>query len=118
MKALSSQELHNLAMNIAGEDLQEKGFEFLSINSKMKRNPQFVALKDRQLYFVVVRAVLFPDNPEVYDSVLLQTLKQHALQHKAELLYAGVGIANAAGYKLPVYKNEAYVVNYPGIRKI
>ena len=34
MESLSDQEMHNLAMNIVGNSLKEKGFEFLQVNSK------------------------------------------------------------------------------------
>ncbi len=44
---LTEQELHNLAMNIVGKDLEEQGFEFMGINSELKKNPQFVALKEK-----------------------------------------------------------------------
>lgn len=59
---LTEQELHNLAMNIVGEDLQSQGFEFLGVNSKLKKNPQFVALKDKVLHFVIVRAISYPQD--------------------------------------------------------
>ena len=58
MALLTEQELHNLAMNIVGKDLESKGFEFLAVNSKLKKDPQFVALKDKILHFVVVRATV------------------------------------------------------------
>ena len=45
MAELSEQELHQLAMNIVGKELENDGFEFLAVNSKLKRNPQFVAIK-------------------------------------------------------------------------
>ena len=48
MTKLSQQESHNLAMNIAGEELQKEGYEFLAINSDIKKNPQFVALKNKE----------------------------------------------------------------------
>ena len=48
-KILSPQELHNLAMNHVGKDLESRGFEFVAINSKLKRHPQFVCIdKKRQ----------------------------------------------------------------------
>ena len=34
---LSKQELHNLAMNHVGKDLESRGFEFMAINSKLKK---------------------------------------------------------------------------------
>ena len=48
---LTEQELHNLAMNIVGEDLKSQGFEFMAVNSKLKKDPQFVALKDKKITF-------------------------------------------------------------------
>ena len=39
-KALSKQDMHNLAMNIVGKDLESQGFEFIAINSKLKKHPQ------------------------------------------------------------------------------
>lgn len=118
MKELSSQELHNLAMNIVGEDLKKRGFEFLSVNSKLKKNPQFVVLKDKKVYFVVVRAVSYPHDPRKYDVILLETIKQHGLQHKAITLYAGVGLANAKDLNAPLVLNEDYIVNYNGTQEI
>lgn len=118
MEELTRQELHNLAMNIVGQDMERQGFEFLSINSRLKRNPQFVALKNKQVYFVVVRAISFPEDPKAYDTLLLETIRQHALRHKAVLYYAGVGLANSENYALPVYKDAPYVVNYQGLQKV
>ena len=62
MPKLDEQELHNLAMNIVGKDLEDNGYEFLGVNSKLRRNPQFVALKDTKLHFVIVRAIEYPDD--------------------------------------------------------
>lgn len=52
MTPLSAQELHNLAMNIVGKDLEEQGYEFLGVNSKLKKDPQFVALKNLSLIHI------------------------------------------------------------------
>jgi len=41
-KPLTEQELHNLAMNIVGKQLEAEGFEFMGINSKPKRTLNFV----------------------------------------------------------------------------
>jgi hypothetical protein len=45
MQRLTEQELHNLGMNIVGKKLQEKGYEFVAINSTLKKHPQFVLFK-------------------------------------------------------------------------
>src|SRR5690606_20428404 len=118
MSKLSDQELHNLAMNIVGKDLEDQGFEFLGINSELTKNPQFVALKNRRLHFIIVRAIEYPYDPAEVDIVFLQTIKQHALKFKARIFYAGVGLANNNDYELPVDSSEDYVVNYPGLKEI
>lgn len=115
---LSKQELHNLAMNIVGKDLESKGYEFLGVNSKIKKDPQFVALKDKKLHFVVVRAVSYPDNPENYDEKLKQKMKNHADKFNAITFFAGVGLANKSDYEKPVSKAEDYIINYKGLIKI
>ena len=77
-RELTEQELHNLAMNIVGRELEANGFEFMAINSKPKKNPQYVCLKEKVLHFIVVRNVEFPLNPREYDEELMQTVKVHA----------------------------------------
>ena len=114
LRALTEQELHNLAMNIVGKDLEAKGFEFLAVNSKPKKNPQFVCVKEKQMYFVVVRHVDYPVDPKNYDELLINKVKKHALNYDAKTLYAGVGLANAATAQMPVYLNEEYIVDYDG----
>lgn len=115
---LTKQELHNLAMNIVGRDLEDSGFEFLGVNSEFKRDPQFVALKEKKLHFIVVRAVAYPDNPRKYDPALMKKVKDHAIKYNARTFYAGVGLANSGDYERPVLKDEDYIVNYEGLQEI
>ncbi|AKA35740.1 hypothetical protein [Flagellimonas lutaonensis] len=117
-RALTKQELHNLAMNIVGRELQADGFEFMAVNSKPKKNPQFVCLKEKQLHFIVVRNIEYPSDPSVYDDKLMQKVKQHAAKFEAKTYYAGVGLSNAANRELPVYLNEDYIVEYQGLIEI
>ncbi|TQD37719.1 Na(+)-translocating NADH-quinone reductase subunit F [Haloflavibacter putidus] len=118
MANLSKQELHNLAMNIVGKDLEDKGYEFLGVNSAFKKDPQFVALKDKKLHFVIVRAITYPDNPTDYDVIFMESIKTHAEKFNAKTFYAGVGIANSTDYEKPVSKEEDYVINYKGFKQI
>jgi len=116
-KALTEQELHNLAMNHVGKDLEKRGFEFIAINSKLKRHPQFVCMDaNKQYYFVIVKAVILPDNANNYDMVWMETFKKHAYEKDAKVLYAGVGLGNPNGENLPIYLNEEYLIEYNGIQ--
>ena len=118
MALLTEQELHNLAMNIVGKDLESKGFEFLAVNSKLKKDPQFVALKDKILHFVVVRAITFPDNANSYDKDFMQTIKDHAIKFEAKTYYAGVGLGNSNNYQQPLEQGDAYAVIYKGLQEV
>ena len=114
---LTEQELHNLAMNHVGRDLEARGFEFIAINSKLKKHPQFVCIdKNKQYYFVIVRAVILPENPNNYDVVWMESFKKHAREKDAKVLYAGVGLGNPNGEDLPIYLNEEYLIEYNGMQ--
>ena len=115
---LTKQELHNLAMNIVGKDLEDQGYEFLGVNSKLKKDPQFVALKNKILHFVIVRAKAYPDDANAYDPIFMQTIKQHADKFEAVTFYAGVGLGDATDYGKPVQKGTDYSFVYNGLQKI
>lgn len=118
-KALTKLELHNLAMNHVGKDLEQRGFEFIAVNSKLKKHPQFVCIdKNSQYFFVIVKAVILPENPNNYDVVWMETFKNHAFDKDAKVLYAGVGLGNPNGDGLPIYLNEDYLIEYNGIQVI
>ena len=115
---LNEQELHNLAMNIVGKDMEAQGFEFLGVNSKLKKDPQFVGLKNKDLHFVIVRAIRYPEDANVYDEVFMLSIKEHAQQFDAKTYYAGVGLGHGLDYAKPVLKNEDYTMVYNGLQEI
>jgi len=118
-RPLSKQELHYLAMNHVGKDLEQRGFEFVAVNSQLKKHPQFVCIdKNNQYYFVIVRVVMLPDNPNNYDLIWMESFKKHARKNNAKVLYAGVGLANPNGEGLPIYYKEEYLMEYNGIQVI
>jgi hypothetical protein len=118
-KPLTEQELHNLAMNHVGKELEARGFEFIAINSKLKKHPQFVCMdKNKQYFFVIVRVVILPDNPNNYDVIWMESFKKHARENDAKVLYAGVGIGNVNGKNEAIYLNEDYLFEYNGIQVI
>jgi hypothetical protein len=118
-KALSKQELHNLGMNHVGKDLEARGFEFVAINSQLKKHPQFICIdKNNQYFFVIVRVVKLPENPNNYDVVWMETFKKHAFEKEAKVLYAGVALGNPNGEDLPIYLDEDYLMEYNGIQVI
>jgi len=118
-RILTKQELHNLAMNIVGEELEKRGFEFIAINSKLGKNPQFVCVdKANQRYFVVIKAITYPNNPHNYDMIWMEAFKKHAREQDAKIFYAGVGLQNSKNPSDPVFLNEDYALEYAGLQVI
>ena len=116
-RPLTSQELHNLAMNIVGKDLEAKGFEFIAINSKLRKTPQFVCVdKKNQRYFVIVKAVQVSNLAIEYDVIWMETFKLHAQKNDAKVIFAGVGLADKKNKQLPLFLNEAYLIQYEGLQ--
>lgn len=117
---LTGQELHNLAMNIVGEALRDElHWEFLLVNSQLKKDPQFVCVdKNKQKHFIIVRAVPYGDDPDEYDPALMQIVKRHADTHSAKTYFAGVGLVNIENEQYPIYKNKPYRVNFKGLLEI
>jgi len=119
MQALTKQELHNLGMNIVGKKLQEMGYEFVAINSALKKHPQFVLFKKgEKTIFVLVKVTTNIQNPEEYDVLWMETFKEHATKQNAHIWFAGVGIANAESVDLPVFKDQPYYVAFNDFIKI
>ena len=96
-KPLSKQEMHNLAMNHVGKDLESRGFEFVAIISKLKKHPQFVCIdKNSQYFFVIVRVVKLPENPNNYDLVWMENFKKHAMEKDAKFKFKSLKVDGGA----------------------
>ena len=116
---LTEQELHNLAMNIVGEALQELGWEFLLVNSDRKKDPQFVCIDPQgQKSFIIVRPILQGDDPDVYDPVLMEAVRRKAQEHKGDAYWAGVGLYDVANPLAPLEHGKSYQVDFRGLLKI
>lgn len=119
MQALTAQELHNLGMNIVGKKLQEKGYEFVAINSELKKHPQFVLFKKGEpTIFVLVKTTTNIQSPQDYDVLWMETFKEHAKKQNAKVWFAGIGIANAESVDLPVFKDQPYYIAFDDFIKI
>jgi hypothetical protein len=116
-RPLSKQELHNLAMNIVGKDLEANGYEFIAINSQLKRNPQFVCVdKNNTRYFVIVKTFGIDDYSTSFDVIWMETFKNHARLNDAKVLFAGVGLGAKTDESKPPFLNEPYLLQYEGLQ--
>ena len=106
-----------MAMNIVGKDLEAKGYEFIAVNSQLKRNPQFVCIdKDNQRYFVIVKASKISDYAITYDVIWMETFKVHARKNNAKVLFANVGLGNTTNNNEAPQLNEEYLLQYEGLQ--
>jgi len=115
---ITPKEIHQMAMKEAGEQLENAGYEFLSVNSDLKKDPQFVCLKNKKLHFVLVKGCIYPQNPNDYDPELMDKLVAHAQKYEAKVLFAGVGFAHGNDYDLPLDKSGPIAINFTGIHEI
>ncbi len=116
---LTNQEIHQMGMNHVGKHLEQNGFEFLAVKSELGQSPQFVCVKnEKELFFVLVRSVSFPQDPQKYDEAWMEKMKKHAIEKKARLLYAGVGIADSKDMMSKPKKGQESFVNYKGLVEI
>lgn len=119
MSELTKQSLHNLGMNIVGKELKKNKFEFLAVNSDLKKNPQFIVKSPNgDLAFIIVKTVAFPDEPSNYNNIWMETFKEHAKSKEAKLFFAGVGLANIDDMEQPLNLESGYIVKYKGLKEI
>ena len=118
-RPLNEQELHNLAMNIVGKDLEKKGYEFIAVNSQLKKHPQFVCVnKNNERYFVIVKASQITEAPITYDVIWMETFKNHAREQQAKVLFAGVGLGHPNNKLKPPFLNQEYLLQYDGLNHL
>lgn len=117
-KELTIQESRNLAMNIVGEELKKEGYEFLAIKSDLKKNPQFVVLKDKVTSFIIVRAVSSPEKLNDHQHITTKPVLEHAEQFKAKVYYAGVWLGHGLDINKPIINGEEYSYVYSGLIEI
>lgn len=116
-KRLSGTELHELGIKWVYKHIKDE-FEVLSVNIEFEKNPQILAKKDEEMHFIVVKTSTYPDIGSLSPSATEEIIK-HADKHKAKILFAHVGIANADakdehGMQFPV-KDGQYYINYSGL---
>jgi hypothetical protein len=90
---LTGSELHELGIKWVYKHIKDE-FEVLSVNIELEKNPQILARKDDQLHFIVIKTSTYPDLGSLSPSAAEEIIK-HADKHKAKILFAHVGIANA-----------------------
>ena len=117
-KKMGGEDLHFFGIKVVYKDLIDNKYEVLNVRKEADVNPQILARKDGQLYFVVVRTARYPRMGVLTPDITAEVSK-HALRHKAVCQFASVGVANAKGNNedemgQPEIDGE-YYINYNGL---
>jgi hypothetical protein len=102
--------------------LIKEGFEVLSVRHEPEIDPQIVAKKEEQLYFIVVRTDIYPHRGELPSISRIQQVRDHAQQHKAICKFISIGLTNAQATteqeKSKLYKKGEFLVDYSGLQEL
>ena len=92
---LVAEEGMEFAMGVAARDgLEPGGYQILEANSGLAVFPNFVCMKEAQLYFVSVDCCLAPNVPHL-DKQAVPEMLEIAAEHNAKVLYAPVSFGSA-----------------------
>lgn len=102
--------------------LIKDGFSVLSVRQEPDIDPQIVAKKDEQLYFIVVRTDIYPHRGEMPSISRIQQLRAHAEKHQAICKFISIGLTNAKALteteKSRFYKGGEFLVDYSGLQEL
>jgi len=102
--------------------LIKDGFEVLSVRHEPEIDPQIVAQKDDQLYFIVVRTDIYPHKGELPSLSRIQQVRDHAEKHQAICKFISIGLTNANATnefeKSKFYKGGEFLVDYSGLQEL
>lgn len=116
-RRLTGEELHELGIKWVYKHIKDE-FKVLSVNVEFEKNPQIIAEKDGEMHFIVVKTSTYPDVGSLTPMAAEEIIK-HADKHKAKILFAHVGVANAdakdeQAMQYPV-KDGHFYFNYQGL---
>jgi len=102
--------------------LLKEGFEVLSVRPELEIDPQIVAKKEDELYFIVVRTDIYPHKGELPSISRIQQLRDHAEKHNAVCKFISIGLTNAnaddEAEKSKLYKGGEFLVDYSGLQEL
>lgn len=114
----TKEEIHYIGMNFIGEELQKMGYEFLGVNSKLEKHPQFVLFKKGEpITFVMVKTVVVPSDfnrvPEIQEKVI-----KHAKTQDSSVWFAGIGLCDNENPEKAPIKGKPYQILFSGFKKL
>jgi hypothetical protein len=119
---LNHQEIIDFGLRYVYGQLLNDGFEVLSVRPEPEVDPQILAKKDNQLYFVIIRTEVYPEVGDLPSISRITQINEHAQKHKAQTKFVSLGILNANAKteadKSKLYKGGEFYVNYSGLHEL
>lgn len=119
---LSPEEIIEFGLRHTYGNLVKEGFEILSVMPESNTDPQILAKKDEQLYFMVIRTDVYPNVGDLPSISRISQINEHAKKHNAITKFISLGILNADAKteeeKSKLYKGGAFYINYSGLKEL
>lgn len=121
-RELTSQEVIEFGLRYVYGQLVKDGYEVLSVRPEPEVDPQILAKKDEQLYFIVVRTAVYPEVGDLPSISNINQIRDHAEKHQAKSKFVSIGLINAEAKdedeKSKLRKGGEFGVNYSGLHEL
>ena len=124
---MSPWEVHDFGVLTVVNEIKKEGGEIFSYQSVLNIDPSIWFKRDGKGFYVIVRAVRYPELDAKRPENLMETIKAikslKSPERKAEGYFASVGIANADNPSegenpLPLYRGSGMHIRFTGIEKL
>jgi len=119
---LTAQEIIDFGLRHAYGQLVKEGFEILSVRPELEVDPQILAKKENQLYFIIIRTEIYPEIGDLPSISRISQVNEHAKKHQAKTKFISIGIMNAQAKneedKAKLFKGGEFYINYSGLHEL
>lgn len=119
---LSPEEVVEFGLRHTYGKLINDGFEVLSVMPEPNMDPQILAKKEEQLYFIIIRTDIYPNVGDLPSISRISQVNEHAKKHNAITKFVSLGILNANAKneedKSKLFKGGEFYINYSGLKEL
>lgn len=119
---LSPEEVVEFGLRHTYGKLVNDGFEVLSVMPEPNMDPQILAKKEEQLYFIIIRTDIYPNVGDLPSISRISQVNEHAKKHNAITKFVSLGILNANAKneedKSKLFKGGEFYINYSGLKEL
>ena len=119
---LSPEEIVEFGLRHTYGKLIKDGFEVLSVMPEPNVDPQILAKKEDQLYFIIIRTDIYPNVGDLPSISRISQVNEHAKKHNAVAKFVSIGILNTNAKteedKSKLYKGGEFYINYSGLKEL